>query len=115
MDRAAAFTLITQRNALRRAAQLPLLDVREELDKAANLAAWDAFGKEAARHAERRRAITEAVLAEYRAKFGPDFPSTSSGQYMLQVIVGQRFHAYLERLGVVRPPLRGAIPYGAPD
>jgi hypothetical protein len=39
MDKAAIFTEITQRNHLRRKAQLPLLSVRDEMAHAVSLAA----------------------------------------------------------------------------
>lgn len=112
MDRAATFTAITERNALRRAAQLPLLDVRAEMDAAAHLAAIAAFWAAASQHADREVAIRATVLAEYRARHSPDFPRSPSGHRALAMETRKRFHAYLARLNIVLPAPRRVIPYG---
>jgi hypothetical protein len=40
IDKAAIFTELTRRNAIRRQAQLPLLDMRDEFDRAVEYASW---------------------------------------------------------------------------
>ena len=41
VDKAAIFAELTERNALRREAKLPLLDLRDEFEHAVSLALWD--------------------------------------------------------------------------
>jgi hypothetical protein len=74
MDKAAIFTDLTRRNALRKAHGLPLLDLRTEYGKAysvARLNKWFAFMKSKKDDMKR---IKAEVLAEYRVS-DPTFPS----------------------------------------
>lgn len=110
------FLLATQKNALRREAQLPLLDVREEMarqsyvdQRAAYFAEW-----------ERRRAVLDAikadVLAELRAEKGPDFGLSTGGRWMVQHLAVRRYIEYLAGLGYRRPvnPTPRPLLYGQP-
>jgi hypothetical protein len=52
MDKAAIFTELTRRNALRREAGLPLLDVRQEFDHGVAKARWEEYQVVCDAHAE---------------------------------------------------------------
>jgi len=56
--KAAIFTELTRRNAVRRQAQLPLLDMRDEFDRAVEFTHWQAVCEE---HADR---VRSGVIAE---------------------------------------------------
>jgi hypothetical protein len=74
MDKAVILAQIYQRNTVRRAAGLPLLDVRKEYEKACSvprLNKWFAFMTSKKDDMER---IKAEVLAEYRVS-DPTFPS----------------------------------------
>jgi hypothetical protein len=107
------FTEITHRNALRKQAKLPLLDVRTEMRRALNLEAWRQYYQRWDEHAERYRAIVEAVLEEGRAERGPDFGRSWSGRLLVDFKSRRIFEAYLARLGVNRPELLGGVQYGS--
>jgi len=96
MDKAALLTDIFERNASRRQAQLPLLDVREELSKACSLAAfheWEDF--KTSKKADWDR-IEAEVLQEMRAENGPQFPSNGWSRMAVQLKTEERFKAYAE-------------------
>src|SRR3569833_547859 len=83
MDKAVHLADILRRNALRRQAQLPLLDVRTELAhacEAAQLHEYQAF-QEAHRDVLDR--IRADVLAELRQQHGPDFPNDIDSRLLL--------------------------------
>ena len=108
------FLLATQKNALRREAQLPLLDVRAEMARQAYVDQRDAYYDEW----ERRRATLDAikadVLAELRAERGPDFGLSAGGRWMVQHLAVRRYIDYLAGLGFHRPvnPTPRRILYG---
>lgn len=113
MDKAALLAVVLQRNAVRRQANLPPLDVRTELDRAVSVAQqkeWDAFS---AAHQDKRDQIEAAVLAELRQQHGPHFPVSTSSQMAVAVLTNQRFEAFAASLGVHKPPVRDAIVYGS--
>lgn len=97
MDKSAFFTDLTHRNALRKAAQLPLLDFRAEM---ANAVALDDLHRHAAlckAHAADRKRIEDEVLAEYRLTRGADFvPRGAFGTMAFQARVTRRFNAFLD-------------------
>ena len=89
MDRAAVWAEIAQRNALRKLAQLPLLDEQREFDNACQTilsARWRAF--RATKQADYER-IREEVVAER------GHPSGSVGGWGIRTEIGKRFEAFL--------------------
>ena len=64
IDKATIFTELTRRNAVRRQAQLPLLDMRDEFDRAVEFTHWKAVCEG---HARR---VRSEVIAELSKKLG---------------------------------------------
>lgn len=91
IDRAAIFSTILRRQALRREAQLPLLDIRAEYERAVEQALWQAHVEE---HGETVRA---EVLAELRAKHGPQFGQSVGGLWAIRILTGRRLAEMFER------------------
>jgi hypothetical protein len=107
MDKAAILTDLTRRNALRKANGLPLLDLRTEYAHQAWIGRREEYRAACGEHADEREAIRRQVLAEYRAKFGADFPNTTGGHWAVGLRTSKRFAAHMElRYGVFppRPP-----------
>lgn len=83
-DRGAILSAILQRQALRREAQLPLLDVRAEYERAVEQARWRA-------HVETySEAVRAQVLTELRAKNGPQFGGSVGGFWALRLLTEKR-------------------------
>ena len=104
MDKAAILADVYRRNALRRQAGLPLLDVRQEVNKATDLARlheWYEFVDSKQADVEQ---IRSEVLAEYRAKIGPEFPNNSFSQMALERNTNRRFKAFAEAQYGVKAP-----------
>ena len=115
MDRAVIFTELTKRNALRKAAKLPLLDLRAELALAVERGAYRDYAEQCEKYEDDRRRITEDVLTELRATRGQDFPSSMGGRLMVEGLSDQRFQAFLEIEHGIRKPIlnsRHRIVYG---
>jgi hypothetical protein len=110
--RSRLFTQITQRNALRRQAKLPLLNVRAEMERALNVEAWRQYSLRWAEHADRYRAIVESVMSQHRAEYGPNFGQSWSGRLLLDFKARKIFEAYLARLGINRPESLASVVYG---
>ena len=106
MDRAAIFTELTKRNALRRMARLPPLDLRAEMAFAVKREAHRVYAEQCKRFDDDRRRIIEDVLTELRATRGQDFPTSMGGRLLVQVLSGQRFRGLLEiEHGIKAPAL----------
>jgi hypothetical protein len=89
MDRAAIWAEIAHRNALRKSAQLPLLDEQKEFDNACQIilsARWQAF--RVSKQADYDR-IYDEVVAER------GHPAGSFGRWGIRMEIGKRFEAYL--------------------
>ena len=83
-DRGAIFSDILRRQALRREAQLPLLNIRAEYERAVEQARWRA-------HIEKYgEAIRAQVLAELRAKNGPQFGGSVGGMWAVRLLTEKR-------------------------
>ena len=90
IDRSAIFSSILARNALRREAKLPLLNVRSEYERIVDLALWRA-------HVERNHEVTTAtLLRELRAKQGPNFPQSAGGRWALNALVAKNLKESFE-------------------
>ena len=108
MDKAEIFTELTLRNAVRREAKLPLLDMRVEFDHAVEVTAW----REAlVKHADDIARIRQGVLAELRARRGADFPQTVGGQWLVRFEATKRIFALLAERGVHPPTPRHSVVY----
>lgn len=86
LDKAALFTELTRRNALRQQAQLPLLDLPAEYARAVRVAQQKALYEQ---HYDRVRAV---VLAELRERKGADFDETRSAgaRWLINAMVRKR-------------------------
>lgn len=83
-DRGAIFSNILQRQALRREAQLPLLNIRVEYERAVEQARWRAHVEQCG------EAIRAQVLAELRAKNGPQFGGSVGGMWAVRILASKR-------------------------
>jgi hypothetical protein len=103
VDKAAIFAELTKRNAVRREAKLPLLDLHDEFEHAVSLALWDEAWEQ---HADELGRIRAEVTAEYG-----HYQSTAT-----RMLLGSKFleRAYdlLARYGVYPPTPRHSIRYG---
>ena len=116
MDTGEIFTTLTQRNALRRQAKLPLLDIRTAYDHQVGLAAARDYQAVCARFADERICIREQVLADFRALHGFGFGHSFGGRWAVSHETNQRFRRYMsETLGVHEPGPTGqnSIVYGS--
>lgn len=92
-DRGAIFSNILRRQALRREAQLPLLNVRAEYERAVDQARWRA-------HVETYgETIRAQVLAELRAKNGPQFGGSVGGMWAVRILASKRLREMFNREG----------------
>ena len=109
VDRAAIFTDLTRRNALRREAELPLLDIQTEFNHAVEVALWneglEVYADDIA------RAIDE-TWADLRQRYGADFPQSVGGRWLVHFEGTKRVHALLADRGVYRPVSRYSVKYG---
>jgi hypothetical protein len=86
IDKAAIFTELTRRNAVRRRAQLPLLDMRDELDRAVEFTRWKAVWEE---HADR---VRSEVIAELSKRLGGELQS-AGGRWAVGILTLKRLRA----------------------
>ena len=96
---------IYRRNAIRREAKLPLLDVRVEQERdmaEARLNEWWAFCDE---HKATRDQIKTEVLAEFRQRYGPDFPVNSISGMAVEIRTNQRFAEFAASKGMEDPSI----------
>lgn len=112
MRKSEIFTIVSERNALRREAGLPLLDLRKEvehLDRVERMRAWLAVCDQ---YADLKAAIRDRILDDYRRK-GSDMQS-AGGRRLLTHLVDRTFEAALARKGYPRPggTERHPITYG---
>jgi len=111
MDRAATFTELTKRNALRREAKLPLLDLHSEMTLAVELDAHRAYTEQCQTYDDERRRIMSDVLKELRQVRGGNFPSSMGGRMLIRLMSDQRFRAFLEiDHGIRKPTMTGRHP-----
>ncbi len=107
MDKTAIFAELTRRNALRREAGLPLLDVRREFDDAVAIARWDEYQAVCDAQADLRAAIQAEVVEELRRETGRDHRLSVGGRWLIAARTRERFEAAMARMGFRRPPLPG--------
>lgn len=113
MDNSAIFLAVTQRNAIRKAAQLPLLNMRQTYDKEVNLAAWRSYREIRATYAADEARIRASVLTALRQRHGRQFPSGSISWMLVGWEVNRHMRRLLAGKGVLQPEFKGGIAYGA--
>jgi hypothetical protein len=104
-SRADLFTAATKRNALRREAGLPLLIIRDEIEKQQNVLDWKNF----ADICQQNEAVRDRIEARIRAELAlKGFDCLSSGgRMMLNIKVQKEFHRVLRGIGVKIPTVKG--------
>ena len=107
LDKAAIFTEITRRNALRREAGLPLLDVRQEFEHAVAVARWDEYRAACDAHADLRAEIQAQVIEELQRSTGRDHRLSVGGRWLIAARTRERFEEAMARMGFRRPSLPG--------
>ncbi len=113
MDKAEIFHAITERNALRKAAQMPLLDVRKEFDRLVALKALaEYYELREARYGDDQKRILKTVEDEYR-KDDPDWGRSGLGLLAIRIQAERRFKRFLERRGVYMPYVEPMCVYGS--
>jgi hypothetical protein len=101
MNDSALLTKLLKRNAVRRAAQLPLLDLRTELHHAIRVARW----REACEaHADDLVRLRQEVVADLQLQHGDDFGQSAGGRWQIEFEVSRRFKAFLLAADGVQPP-----------
>jgi hypothetical protein len=86
IDKAAIFTELSRRNAVRRQARLPLLDMRGEFDRAVERARWKEVCEE---HGDR---VRREVIAESSKTFGRE-PQSAGGRWAVSILMLKRLRA----------------------
>ena len=110
VDKAAIFAELTQRNALRREAKLPLLNLRAEFVHAVEVAAW----REACqKHTDDIARIKIEALADLRRRYGDSFGYSVGGHWAISIEVFKRILALLAADGVHPPSPRNSVVYGS--
>lgn len=104
MSKATIFTDLCQRNALRREAGLPLLDMTTEYAREQRREAQAAYHLLRDQHRDVLERMKREVLAEKRQEHGPGYGGSMSGMRAVATLAEKRFATYLAGLGVARPP-----------
>lgn len=104
MDRAEILSHILRRNALRRDAHLPPLDVPAEYHRAVTLAHWRVVCDE---HYDR---VRDEVVEHLRRKHGRDHRLSAGGRWLIEAMVARELQ---ERFGAFPP--HGMLGYPAVD
>lgn len=92
VDRAAIFTSVLKRNALRREAHLPLLDVRVTYERELAQALWRAHANE---HYE---AVRAEVVARLRARFGPKWGFSAGARWHVEIETDRELRRIFRRI-----------------
>jgi hypothetical protein len=116
VDKAAILSRVLERNALRRAALLPPLDVGLEFRRAVAEAAWLEYGRRCGDESEALTRSRDEAVAHFRQKFGPDFdPRGFGGRVVVARETDRRFREHMRALlggEPPSPPPRHPIAYG---
>jgi len=110
VDRAAIFAALTERNALRKAAQLPLIDVQAEYQEAVERALLQEWEEQ---HAEEIAAIWEEEKAKYRQEYGHEPYGLLHGGALVGSKANNRIAALRRADNVALPIPRHQIIYGS--
>ena len=107
MDKAAIFTDVTHRNALRKANGLPLLDVHVEYAHEVSVTCQRDYRAACDDHADEREAIRQQVIAEYREHLGSQFGQTTGGRWAVGQLAHKRFTTLMAHKYAVSAPNSG--------
>jgi hypothetical protein len=117
MDKAALFSAVLERNAFRRAALLPPLDVGLEFRRAVAGAAWQEYERRCSAEAEALARCRAEAVAECRKRFGPAFdPGNFGSRILVARETVRRFRKHMAKvLGTAPPvvPARHPVVYGS--
>jgi hypothetical protein len=117
MDKAALLAAILERNALRRAALLPPLDVGLEYHRAVAEAEWREYERRCSAEADALARCREEAVAECRERFGPAFDPRNFGSRIL--VARETDRRFREHMRAVLggdpplPPVRHPLGYGS--
>src|SRR3954467_6817754 len=104
MDKAAILAEVLRRNALRREARLPTLDVAAEYRHAVAQAERAEFQAICDQHADLWDEMLATVAEELRTRRGnPSYGNCMGSRIMIRKIALERFYAALERRGFKKP------------
>lgn len=81
IDRAAIFSDLLRRNAIRREAKLPLLDVRQTYEREVERRLWIEYAR------QNSARVQAEVLGKQRAKYGPAYPVSGGGRLAVGCLV----------------------------
>lgn len=119
VDKSAIFTSVTERIALRKAADLPTLNLRVEYEHQVALAEEREFREQlpelALKFAADRERIEAQVIADLWSTQGKDYSHTAAGRWAIVHNTAKRFREFLcEVHGIETPPLASvnAVIYG---
>jgi hypothetical protein len=106
VDKAALFSAVLERNAFRRAALLPPLDVGLEFRRAVAEAAWQEYERRCSAEAEALARCRAEAVAECRKRFGPAFDPRDSGSRILVAReTVRRFRKHMAKVLGTAPPV----------
>jgi hypothetical protein len=92
-----------EKNALRRTHKLPLLDIKVEIEKLRRTDYLKLYGEVVDLHKDVYWRMRDEFLAEKR-KDNPRFGYSYSVRWIIALMVGPRYEAYLTSLGYPPPP-----------
>lgn len=90
IDRAAILTTIWIRQALRREARLPWLDFKAEYERAVEHGLWSVHVR------KHYAALKREILAELRARHGPEFGGSVVGWWAVRLLAAKRLQKIFE-------------------
>ena len=100
VDKAGIFTDLTRRNALRREAKLPLLDIQAEFVHAVEVATWREAREE---HAGDIARIREQAEADFRQRHCADGGLSAGGRWAINYEIMRRIIDLMAAHGVHLP------------
>ncbi|TXN80040.1 hypothetical protein [Methylobacterium sp. WL8] len=90
---------VLARDALRKEAHLPPLNVEQEVEKgrklAASKAASERYQEQCDEYASDRQRIRDEIIAEMRTGGNTTYPNGWAGKYHLSTLVEKRFQSFL--------------------
>jgi hypothetical protein len=112
--KAAIFTDLTKRNALRRAAGVPALNFKVEYAHALAVAEWQRYQDICASNDALFRQIRTAVAEQLLREKGRDYAASTGGCWLIDAKARKQFEQALAAIGVVKPPVpaRNGVVYG---
>ncbi len=115
VDRSAIFSRVAMRNAVRRRASLPLLNMRLEIEREVELAWEREIDALAAAHEPVRQRVLHQVRAEFVRRAGPGGGQSGAGRCGIDQEASRRFRSWLRAVPCPAAPVPrpcGVIGYG---